>query len=69
VGYEDITIYSTPEMESRKVKWLSGARKPPQTADKVFGHRYARLRRIGKVFEQCLLCAAVQNMKKVENPA
>lgn len=31
----------------------------------LHGHRYARLRGIGKVFEQCLLCAAVQNMKKM----
>jgi len=31
----------------------------------LHGHRYARLRGIGKVFEQCLLCAAVQNMKKI----
>ena len=31
----------------------------------LHGHRYARLRGVGKVFEQCLLCAAVQNMKKI----
>lgn len=31
----------------------------------LHGHRYARLRGIGKAFEQCLLCAAVQNMKKI----
>jgi transposase len=31
----------------------------------LHGHRYARLRGIGKVFEQCLLCTAVQNMKKI----
>jgi transposase len=31
----------------------------------LHGHRYARLRGIRKVFEQCLLCAAVQNMKKI----
>ena len=31
----------------------------------LHGHRYARLRGRGKVFEQCLLCAAVQNMKKI----
>jgi transposase len=31
----------------------------------LHGHRYARLRGLGKVFEQCLLCAAVQNMKKI----
>jgi len=31
----------------------------------LHGHRYAKLRGIGKVFEQCLLCAAVQNMKKI----
>ncbi len=31
----------------------------------LHGHRYARLRGISKVFEQCLLCAAVQNMKKI----
>jgi transposase len=31
----------------------------------LHGHRYARLRGIDKVFEQCLLCAAVQNMKKI----
>jgi len=31
----------------------------------LHGHRYARLRGIAKVFEQCLLCAAVQNMKKI----
>jgi transposase len=31
----------------------------------LHGHRYARLRGIAKVFEQCLMCAAVQNMKKI----
>lgn len=31
----------------------------------LHGHRYARLRGRSKVFEQCLLCAAVQNMKKI----
>ena len=31
----------------------------------LHGHRYARLRGRVKVFEQCLLCAAVQNMKKI----
>ena len=31
----------------------------------LHGHRYARLRGRGKVFEQCLLCSAVQNMKKI----
>ena len=31
----------------------------------LHGHRYARLRGMSKVFEQCLLCAAVQNMKKI----
>jgi len=31
----------------------------------LHGHRYASLRGIGKVFEQCLLCSAVQNMKKI----
>lgn len=31
----------------------------------LHGHRYARLRGMGKAFEQCLLCAAVQNMKKI----
>jgi transposase len=31
----------------------------------LHGHRYARRRGLGKVFEQCLLCAAVQNMKKI----
>jgi transposase len=31
----------------------------------LHGHRYARLRGIGRVFEQCLLCSAVQNMKKI----
>jgi transposase len=31
----------------------------------LHGHRYARLRGIKKVFEQCLLCSAVQNMKKI----
>ena len=31
----------------------------------LHGHRYARRRGLGKVFEQSLLCAAVQNMKKI----
>jgi transposase len=31
----------------------------------LHGHRYARLRGRCKVFEQCLLCSAVQNMKKI----
>jgi len=31
----------------------------------LHGHRYARRRGLSKVFEQCLLCAAVQNMKKI----
>jgi len=31
----------------------------------LHGHRYARLRGRGKVFEQFLLCSAVQNMKKI----
>ncbi len=31
----------------------------------LHGHRYARMRGISKVFEQCLLCAAVFNMKKI----
>ncbi len=31
----------------------------------LHGHRYARLRGIGKVQEQCLLSAACQNMKKI----
>ena len=31
----------------------------------LHGHRYARLRGLSKVFEQCLLCSAVQNMKKI----
>lgn len=31
----------------------------------LHGHRYARRRGLKKVFEQCLLCAAVQNMKKI----
>lgn len=31
----------------------------------LHGHRYARMRGLKRVFEQCLLCAAVQNMKKI----
>ena len=31
----------------------------------LHGHRYARLRGKDKVFEQCLLCSAVKNMKKI----
>lgn len=34
-------------------------------AKQLHGHRYARLRGIGKVREQCLLAAACQNMKKI----
>ena len=34
-------------------------------AKELHGHRYARMRGIAKVFEQCLLSAAVQNMKKI----
>jgi hypothetical protein len=31
----------------------------------LHGHCYATFRGIGKVFEQCLPCAAAQNMKKI----
>lgn len=31
----------------------------------LHGHRYARLRGLGKALEQCLLAAACQNMKKI----
>ena len=31
----------------------------------LHGHRYARMRGLSKVYEQCLLCAAVFNMKKI----
>ncbi len=31
----------------------------------LHGHRYARMRGLKRVFEQSLLCAAVQNMKKI----
>ncbi len=31
----------------------------------LHGHRYARMRGLKKALEQALLCAAVQNMKKI----
>ncbi len=31
----------------------------------LHGHRYARMRELKKALEQALLCAAVQNMKKI----
>ena len=34
-------------------------------AKQLHGHRYARLRGLAKVMEQCLLAAAAQNMKKI----
>ena len=34
-------------------------------AKQLHGHRYARLRGLSKVREQCLLAAAAQNMKKI----
>lgn len=34
-------------------------------AKQLHGHRYARMRGLSKVFEQCLLAAAAQNMKKI----
>lgn len=34
-------------------------------AKELHGHRYARMRGLSKVREQCLLCAAVANMKKI----
>ena len=34
-------------------------------AKQLHGHRYARMRGIDKVREQCLLAAACQNMKKM----
>jgi len=34
-------------------------------AKQLHGHRYARLRGLSKVKEQCLLAAAAQNMKKI----
>jgi len=34
-------------------------------AKQLHGHRYARLRGLAKVMEQCLLAATAQNMKKI----
>ena len=34
-------------------------------AKELHGHRYARMRGLSKVQEQCLLCAAAYNMKKI----
>lgn len=34
-------------------------------AKQLHGHRYARLRGLSKVREQCLLAAVAQNMKKI----
>jgi len=34
-------------------------------AKQLHGHRYARMRGLGKVQEQCLLAAAAQNLKKI----
>ena len=34
-------------------------------AKQLHGHRYARMRGLAKVLEQCLLAAACQNMKKI----
>ncbi|WP_033069252.1 transposase, partial [Thalassospira australica] len=34
-------------------------------AKQLHGHRYARLRGLRKVREQCLLAAAAQNIKKI----
>jgi len=34
-------------------------------AKQLHGHRYARMRGLNKVMEQCLLAAAAQNMKKI----
>lgn len=34
-------------------------------AKQLHGHRYARLRGLAKVAEQCLLAAACQNMKRI----
>jgi len=34
-------------------------------AKQLHGHRYARLRGLKKVMEQCLLAATAQNMKKI----
>nr|WP_321303078.1 IS1182 family transposase [Alcaligenes faecalis] len=34
-------------------------------AKQLHGHRYARMRGLGKVLEQCLLAATAQNMKKI----
>lgn len=55
---------------SDRGKEIYGRRK--ETVERSFadskelhGHRYARRRGLKKVFEQCLLCAAVQNMKKI----
>ena len=34
-------------------------------AKQLHGHRYAKMRGLTRVFEQCLLCAAAQNIKKI----
>jgi hypothetical protein len=34
-------------------------------AKQLHGHRYARMRGLGKVREQCLLAATAQNIKKI----
>jgi hypothetical protein len=34
-------------------------------AKQLHGHRYAKMRGLPRVREQCLLCAAAQNIKKI----
>lgn len=65
--YKDEVIKFT---KTDKGKWLYKRRK--ETIERSFadsknlhGLRYCRMRGIKKVSEQCLLTAAVQNMKKI----
>ncbi len=68
--FEDVNERATENRRSTRGRELYKRRK--ETVERSFadakqlhGHRYARYRGLSKVTMQCLLCAAVQNMKKI----
>ncbi len=68
--FEEVNEFASRNRRSERGREIYKRRK--ETVERSFadakqlhGHRYARYRGLAKVTMQCLLCAAVQNMKKI----
>src|ERR1035441_499355 len=55
------TAWASASTSAEKRPWNEAS----PTPNKLHGHRYARMRGLAKVQQQCLLAATAQNIKKI----